>query len=862
VINLYEEDLPERDILTGKPTGALKAAGMGLMKGGVNIAKAATILGYSHGGNTEGSREMIWNFYEDYIKPAEKYWSIDPETTSQAGQIFHGIAQIGIPLMFGPAAMPVLIGETTINTAADLIDQGVDEKTARKGAMLAGLATAAMVKIPAAGKTLARTLGLVAANPIIGAGQTEITRQLLESEGFTEQAKQYDPLDPVGRSVDVVMGLASGMMHHAGIRKAKKAFEKGKAGMVTNLDTVLNNAEYNDYLKTLPIEAEDALNIIRQHQQKIRQTPFDTKAPAQMRQHLDAMNKALADLTEDRLVDVTKEARPVIEIQPPPRRAQGDPYATPAELIADLKALRGQQAEMRTLLKSGYDLAREAEKQGLTGPEMKARAEETILSAGEKIRPLEEYVGSEDFTAWQKAVSEGRTIQRQTEPFNKWFGQSKVVDENGEPLVVYHGTVYGKDIEKIGQFDSSKLGTNTNAQSSKEAFFFAADPLSAEGYANKDYNKPQELKEAEDAWIKSLEEGGGITGDVEIAKKLVSLEEEHKSRGSSIIPVFLKMDNPLVHDQRNQIPRDESYVDLIKKAKENGHDGVIIKNTFDSPISDTIYAVFSPTQIRFKFATEHPDSVAAQEMVKAEVTRADADIKAETDLNEIPEFRHELVDFDTQEPVEMAGPNELTAQYYDANGKPLETIEQRRERLLKKGAKGKGIEDWIKTKGGVNYAKEALKGELDALKENGSRVLLKKDGKGRTLDQLALMAKEEGWIKEATPEALLRAIEEKAAHPSAIEDQISARMEAEARTRDSGLGTGKDKPSPSEAFVEDFLAGAGDEIQIPATFIDANGREVKGTLKDMVENAKLEMEAVNAHKDTFERISKCIRQGG
>ena len=35
---------------------------------------------------------------------------------------------------------------------------------------------------------------------------------------------------------------------------------------------------------------------------------------------------------------------------------------------------------------------------------------------------------------------EGRTPQTETEAFKRWFGDSKVVDENGAPLVVYHGT--------------------------------------------------------------------------------------------------------------------------------------------------------------------------------------------------------------------------------------------------------------------------------------------------------------------------------------------------------------------------------------------------------------------------------------
>lgn len=43
-----------------------------------------------------------------------------------------------------------------------------------------------------------------------------------------------------------------------------------------------------------------------------------------------------------------------------------------------------------------------------------------------------------------------------TEAFKQWFEESKVVDENGEPLVVYHGSSY-----KFDKFDVSKVGANS-----------------------------------------------------------------------------------------------------------------------------------------------------------------------------------------------------------------------------------------------------------------------------------------------------------------------------------------------------------------------------------------------------------------
>jgi len=72
-----------------------------------------------------------------------------------------------------------------------------------------------------------------------------------------------------------------------------------------------------------------------------------------------------------------------------------------------------------------------------------------------------------------------------TPEFKKWFGDwendpenaSKVVDENGEPMVVYHGTG-----SYFNVFDRKKIGLNY-IQSEQGGFFFTQRKQSAENYA-------------------------------------------------------------------------------------------------------------------------------------------------------------------------------------------------------------------------------------------------------------------------------------------------------------------------------------------------------------------------------------------
>lgn len=80
--------------------------------------------------------------------------------------------------------------------------------------------------------------------------------------------------------------------------------------------------------------------------------------------------------------------------------------------------------------------------------------------------------------------SEGKPIAK-SEPalrnFWKWFGDSKIVDGQGRPLVVYHGTP-----EKFDEFDKNKIGKN--AASFGGGFYTTNNKITAGGYG-----KPMEL---------------------------------------------------------------------------------------------------------------------------------------------------------------------------------------------------------------------------------------------------------------------------------------------------------------------------------------------------------------------------------
>ena len=67
-----------------------------------------------------------------------------------------------------------------------------------------------------------------------------------------------------------------------------------------------------------------------------------------------------------------------------------------------------------------------------------------------------------------------------------------------------------------------------------------------------------------------------------------------------IRPFTLNLKNPLIVSDEGKGYREESYLERIQKAKELGHDGVIIKDTYDSKFQtkpEDVYVVFKTNQI-------------------------------------------------------------------------------------------------------------------------------------------------------------------------------------------------------------------------------------------------------------------------
>lgn len=206
----------------------------------------------------------------------------------------------------------------------------------------------------------------------------------------------------------------------------------------------------------------------------------------------------------------------------------------------------------------------------------------------------------------------GRDPVRESQDFQKWFEGSQVLDESGNPLRVYHGTRFN-----FSSFNPEALGRATEAPSAGLGFFFSRRPRTAEDYAQhmvlpEEKEKYHAMREEADAltqryWRgysrrKKPESIARAKEDYERAQQLIRESAEMTSQGGNVMPVYLSMKNPFVYDMKGKPYREKSYYDIVQQAKQAGHDGVIIRNTYDAMLGDgkpdDIFVVFEPTQIK------------------------------------------------------------------------------------------------------------------------------------------------------------------------------------------------------------------------------------------------------------------------
>ena len=229
--------------------------------------------------------------------------------------------------------------------------------------------------------------------------------------------------------------------------------------------------------------------------------------------------------------------------------------------------------------------------------------------------------------------SEFKAVDINSAEFKRWFAGSAVVDADGKPLVVYHGTG-----SNFSEFSIDTFGKESATK--QEGFFFTDAFLHAGTYSdpalrrkrNKELqqkmdalrpiasalfaDKKNKYKEATGRDYANSKEFRDFPHEYnEVSDEVTRLDVEsyreiHPSQ-RIIMEVYLSIKNPLVVDYKGKSPKlwggsGQDIGKIISMAKREGHDGVLIKNIIDigstkgleNPNSSNHYIAFSPTQIK------------------------------------------------------------------------------------------------------------------------------------------------------------------------------------------------------------------------------------------------------------------------
>lgn len=159
-----------------------------------------------------------------------------------------------------------------------------------------------------------------------------------------------------------------------------------------------------------------------------------------------------------------------------------------------------------------------------TGVQLKITPNDITQLAERMVKRLAEQsasdmtiAGIENMPAAQMQFSQDSVDQTDTPAFKQWFGDSKVIDSNGEPLIVYHGT-----IKVFNEFNTTDFG----ALLGKGSYFTASE----------------------------------------------SEARQYSGQGTRIVPAYLSIENPYYVDSPMEVIPSRS--DMLDK----GYDGVIYKD--------------------------------------------------------------------------------------------------------------------------------------------------------------------------------------------------------------------------------------------------------------------------------------------
>jgi len=145
---------------------------------------------------------------------------------------------------------------------------------------------------------------------------------------------------------------------------------------------------------------------------------------------------------------------------------------------------------------------------------------ENVPWKGVAVAKTSGVMGSEE--RMQRPVDEqtvNQRAQQETPEFKNWFGESKVVDAEGKPLTVYHGTPYGKFSERADSINATRQDMLVALTKARENWNASVDLLTETQKKYGRFSSNPESLQARELYESAVK-------DMESAKRNIPYEEE------------------------------------------------------------------------------------------------------------------------------------------------------------------------------------------------------------------------------------------------------------------------------------------------------------------------------------------------
>jgi len=506
---------------------------------------------------TVTAQDRYFKEHDAMFQSAVDYWTPRPNEVGVAGEVAGNLLSMLPQIMLSPS---LAVGATQLAQGEDLVREGVTTGKALAVGAVQALGLGAGIWMPILGTNALQriVIGGAGFNVVQGVATRAASKAILEGD---KAAEQFRPFGETELKLDILLGLAFGGLAH--ISPAQRA-QGAKAW-----------EDIGNFLKDSPPSDKAALATLREAQHiNLDSLPGTPQTAADLDVHVQRMRAAIESLATDKPVDVENIVKdPAFEPAPIDQAITPENGKTPETIgespsptidtqpryNPDMARIEQDTAIREAIQEHAKTVAAE---EGIPQiPDRKTIAqtiEEQLVQAG---RPAEEAkagatlwqaffdttasrygrTGQELFDRYMKGITgqagEGPMLAQanrviQTPEFKNWFGDSKVVDAEGKPMVVYHGTSH--DVESF-----SVRGTNPENDFGKGIYLTNSPDDASANYAG----IGQDLSSRIERLAEQIANDNDWNYDD--PRALSKAKKKLHGGADNVMPLYVRMGNPL-----------------------------------------------------------------------------------------------------------------------------------------------------------------------------------------------------------------------------------------------------------------------------------------------------------------------------